>query len=465
MPRGELERADGDVKGARGGSDAADGSAVEAPAGGFKLFDNLHGADFGGSGDGTARHQGAHDGGPVREGEVRASAVGEGGFNSGDGVPERGVHFEIARVADADGAVAGEAAEVVAEQIDNHGEFRLVFRGSEEFVAEGGVFCGVGEVARAGAFDGAGDEVVAVAVEEEFGGGGDGGLVIEEEKRGVGGGGFVHQLTENIDGGGVGAEVPALGEVGLEDIAGGNVLLDLPDFVEIVSARKRSQEFCRRDVGRRGGSTGTDEAVRHQIEAGVCRLRTVFPMGGNDGPGVGVVVEKVILVEKPPMEHGPAEVVDGVRADLFESASDVVGDLADPCGKGGVGEDGDGVESGLPLVEKRCGWGWKAGLRKVFGKMDLERGMLIGGGESDEGFAGEDALALVVSGVEDREGFVREAGEEVEKRWAGQRGAGALVKERLDEGCHGGMVMFFERFGDEAWGWREGEFIGGGWFW
>ncbi len=70
--------------------------------------------------------------------------------------------------------------------------------------------------------------------------------------------------------------------------------------------------------------------------------------------------------------------------------------------------------------------------------MDLKGRVFVGGGEGEEGFAGEDGEALVVAGVEEGEGFVGELGEEVEEGWAGEGGAGVLGEVEVHGGILGG---------------------------
>ncbi len=90
------------------------------------------------------------------------------GLNGGNCVPDGGVLFEGARGGDLDGAESGHAAEIVAEEIDDHGELGVVFGRSEQIGGEGLIGGGIGGMARARAFDGTGDHMAVADVQEEL---------------------------------------------------------------------------------------------------------------------------------------------------------------------------------------------------------------------------------------------------------------------------------------------------------
>ncbi len=159
----EDERTDGDAeRGGAVGGDVADGSGVDAAGMGFELADDLHGADLGGAGDGATGEEGAEE-------VVKGEAPGEGGRDGGGHLVEGLVALDGEEFVDGYGAWKGDAAEVVAEQVDDHDVLGTIL-----FVAlegeSGGVVFGDVEASGHGALHGAGgDFVVGTDAEEEFG--------------------------------------------------------------------------------------------------------------------------------------------------------------------------------------------------------------------------------------------------------------------------------------------------------
>jgi len=187
--------ADGELPVAAGGGDGADedaevqgtveaeiaeGAAIGAAGGGFELGDDLHGPDFGGTGDGAAGESGADeiDGG---------LAGGERAFDGRDEVLDELVGFEAAKLGDADAVGLADAGEIVAEEIDDHHVFGAVFFALEEIVAGEEVGLGPGGAA-AGAFDGAGFDLAILHANKSLRGGADDLTVAEVEPGGEGGG-------------------------------------------------------------------------------------------------------------------------------------------------------------------------------------------------------------------------------------------------------------------------------------
>ena len=110
----EDQGADGYAEGcAAVGGDETDGAGVDAAGMGFEVADDLHGADLGGSGD---RAAGEHGGEDVVEGCAGAEGGGDGGGHLEEGL----VALDGEEIVDVDGAREGDAAEVVAEEVDDH---------------------------------------------------------------------------------------------------------------------------------------------------------------------------------------------------------------------------------------------------------------------------------------------------------------------------------------------------------
>ena len=117
----EGEGADGYVEcGGAIGGDVADGSGVDAAWVLFEVADDLHGADLGGSGDGAAGEEGAED---FVEGEVGADCAGDGGGHLEQGL----VALDGEEVFDVDAAHGADAAQVVAQEVDDHDVLAAVF--------------------------------------------------------------------------------------------------------------------------------------------------------------------------------------------------------------------------------------------------------------------------------------------------------------------------------------------------
>ncbi len=202
-------------------ADPADGAGVGAAAGGFEFFDDFHGADFGSAGDGAAGEGGGDDVEEIFPG-------GGAAFDVGDDVHDVGVVFDGHEFGDADGAEGGDAAEVVADEVDEHEVFGAFFGVGGEFAVELVVF-GIGGAAGAGAGDGAGLDFAVAEADEEFGGAGDEGEAGEAEERHVGGGVDAAEFFVDFLGGGAKGAGFADGEVDLVGVAGADVVLDLAD--------------------------------------------------------------------------------------------------------------------------------------------------------------------------------------------------------------------------------------------
>ena len=106
--------------GVAGGGDVADGSGVDAAGVALEFANDLHGANFGSPGDGAGGKEGAED---LVEGEVGAEIAGDRRRH----LEERAVTLDGEEVFDVDRAAAADAAEIVAEEIDDHDVLAAVF--------------------------------------------------------------------------------------------------------------------------------------------------------------------------------------------------------------------------------------------------------------------------------------------------------------------------------------------------
>ena len=208
------------------------GSAVDAAAGGFEFFDDLHGADFGSAAEGAGGEAGGKG---VHGAELGAEAALEGG----DEVHHVGVALDEHEVANFYGSVLADAAEIVAAEIDEHDVFGAFFFVSEHFLFEGRVF-GIVAATGVGAGDGAVFEVASAGggADEHFGRGTDdvhsGGILAGAEAQEIHVGGRVDgaEGAVKIEGRDAGLEVPTLGEDDLEDVSGRDVLFGATDAFE-----------------------------------------------------------------------------------------------------------------------------------------------------------------------------------------------------------------------------------------
>ena len=138
-----------------------DAAAIDSAAGGFELFDDLHGADFGGSAEGAGGEAGAEG---VDGREIGAELA----FEGADEVHDVAVALDEHEVFDADAAELADAADVVAAEVDEHDVFGDFFVVGAEVGFDGAVFDLVGG-AGTGAGDGTVLDVAAVDADEELG--------------------------------------------------------------------------------------------------------------------------------------------------------------------------------------------------------------------------------------------------------------------------------------------------------
>ena len=252
MRPGGQQRPDGDVQhapagrlGLRGRPQVPDAPGVHASARRFKFRDDLHGPDLRRAGDGAARERGPHQVHHV------APPV-EPALDRGDGVEDRCVRLDGPRLGHADAAVRAHAAEVVALEVDDHDEFGLVLFGGEEVGPHATVECGGGlaggrgalRPAGAGALDRPRQHPPAPQVQKEFRAGReDGPALAQAHVCRVGGGVGPPQPPVQVPrllvpGAGQGGHRLAShgepsAEVGLEDVAGGDVVADAFDGAQV----------------------------------------------------------------------------------------------------------------------------------------------------------------------------------------------------------------------------------------
>ena len=141
-------------------------AAVDAATRRLELFDDLHGANFGGAGEGPGGEAGLEgvDG-------LRGPALSLPSMELTRCMTWR-VALDEHEVLDADAAELGHAAYVVAAQVDQHDVFGDFFFVGAEVSFESAVFDLVG-AALAGAGDGAVLDAAAVHADQELGGGAD----------------------------------------------------------------------------------------------------------------------------------------------------------------------------------------------------------------------------------------------------------------------------------------------------
>lgn len=241
--------ANGDAEdGLAGGGKETDGAGVDAARGGFEFLNDLEGAVFGGAGDGAGGKEAGED---VGKPHLGAKAAGDLGGH----LKERFVFFEGEELVDVDGTEVADAAEVVAEKVDDHEVFAAVFDVVPEPAGDGFVFGGAG-AAGGGAFHGPGDDGAAVEAEEQFRRKGKDVPVIGMKEGGVGDGlggeqGLKHGLGRAGE-----VEAGAIGEVDLIGIAGADVVVDGGDFLGVERLGDVEREVADFEGGRLRGARG-----------------------------------------------------------------------------------------------------------------------------------------------------------------------------------------------------------------
>ena len=288
------------------------------------MLDELHGAAFGGAGDGAAGEEGAED---VIEGGVGEESAGDGGSHLEKGL----VFFDGEEVVSADGAGLGDFSEVVAEEIDDHDVFGAVFGVVMEPIDELRVF-GEGAAAGCGAFHGAGGDAVVVDAEEKFWRKGENVVMREMEEGGEGDFLLIAQVGEKSGGRAGEVEERGSGEIELVSVAGGDEVADGFDFFAI-------------------GGLGDGEMMAGDGEGGGGGrgLRKLGRKGGGECAG-GVVEDEGVLVDAEPGERKRGESGWAESGGGFEMEAALVGEEAgdeEALGEGVF----DGLEEGGNVAE------------------------------------------------------------------------------------------------------------------
>ncbi len=211
---GNGERADGDVETGRSvRREMADGAAIDAARGFLQRLDDLHGADLGRAGDGAAGKQPLEDRGDVRAGlQLRRHGRDHG--------VQRRIGFDGEEIADRDAADLGNAAKIVAQQIDDHQILGAILDAVRQPVARGFVRLRIGAARRCALHRFGGEAALGRNVEEQLGREREDVALAIVDDGAMGGGGARAQIAierHRIAGKG---EAGAEAEIGLIDVAG-----------------------------------------------------------------------------------------------------------------------------------------------------------------------------------------------------------------------------------------------------
>ena len=323
----EHDGADRDVElGVARGRDQADRAGIDAARLTLQFADDLHGANLRRAGDRAARKQRAQH---VLEPHIGS----ELGDDAGGHLVHRAIGLDREQVGDLDRADLGNAAEIVAQEIDNHEILGALLFIDGEPGLEAGVFARRASPGRR-ALHRARRDVLALAAEEEFG---------RERK---------HVERASVDEGAVGhallaperrikrdriaGKVEAIfqREIDLIDVARGDVVLHPGEGIVIVLARPGQLE-----AGDRGLSLGAP------------RL--------EPGAGAGIV-ERPRRAEEPEPEQRNASVAGQEALELrLEAIAKLVGEEARDMEAG--------RQSRLDLFERELDLVGRAGHDDAFG--------------------------------------------------------------------------------------------------
>src|ERR1700675_2626240 len=133
---------------------------IDTAAGALEFFDDFHGPDFGGAGNGAggkASHQ------RVQGIDVFAQTAAQGGND----VHDVGKTLDVNELLDFDGAIVADTAEIVAAEIDKHDVFGTLLFAGQQFFFETLIFRFV-FAARLGSGNGAVKNVAALDFDEHF---------------------------------------------------------------------------------------------------------------------------------------------------------------------------------------------------------------------------------------------------------------------------------------------------------
>ncbi len=208
-----------------------------------------------------------------------------------------------------------------------------------------------------------------------------------------------------------GAEGPALGEVGLIDVAVGDEVLGGADDGRVMVGRRRFEEGGGSEGEMRGGGQGVEKGGGGSGIVAECDGR----VEAADG-----IVQEVMAIEGKAQEGPWGGGIGPGGADGFEAVSEVIGEESEPAdeGVGSGGAEIEGIEGGLEGGERRergrqseavvggqvCGAAW----------VDFEGHQWVGG---------EDGVGGAGGGMEEghfgRGMGVGDGGEQIEQRRAG----------------------------------------------
>ena len=267
----------------------ADGAGVDAALDRLQLVDDLHGADLGRAGDGAGGEGGAQHVEGVQSRAQFADDV-------GDDVHDVGVALDDHALGEAHGADAGDAADVVAAQVDEHQVLGQFLGIGEQFLLQGAVL-GLGGAATTGAGDGADGDHPVLQPGEDLRRGADDMEVPQVHVMHVGRGVEATQGAVEVDGPGLEGDGQALGQDHLHAVAGQDVVLDALHRRLEAGLGEAGDEVVLAHLARRAGGRARGAAAHEQDQGMEARLAV-----GQGLAGAGVQVGDEV--------HAPAEVVE-----------------------------------------------------------------------------------------------------------------------------------------------------------
>ena len=386
--------------------EVADGPGVGAAFAFLEFVEDLHGADLRGAGDGAGGEGGAHH-------IERTAAAGEFPGDMRDDVHDMAVALDGHEVGDFHGAVFGDAADIVAGEVDEHEVLGAFLGVGHEVFGVRGILFGRG-AAPAGACDGADFHEAAGEAHMDFRRTADervaaGAAQAEHVGRGV------DEAQGAVEAEGVAAEsgFEPLGEHDLENVAGADVFLRALDHGVVFAAGgvRCGGRGRRGGVGEQGLEgeglaeffEGFADALRGSVVggAGVATVReNIF----HDAQAAAPVVEDEDGFRDHEEHVRNAEFVLGRRGDGgLEPADAIVAEVADGAAvEGRHGGVAGGAVGRHPLLEfiKGVAGGFERARGAVFGnrKGFARCGECGVGAEAEEGIAA--GLVVLLGGFE-----------------------------------------------------------------
>ena len=264
-------------------AEVADGTRIDVPAIGLELVDDFHRAYFGTPGNGAAR-KGCLD-------EIDAVLVlGQHPFHDRHQVVDIFVGLDGFMRPYPDRSTLAGAADVVAQQIDDHGQLGIVFGAGHQLFPHGLVLAGI-VPAGPGALDGPGFNMLAVQSQESLRRSRDqvmvAGVHEREKRRRV----FLVQGPEKSESTSLEPCFKALGQVHLIDVSGGDIVANALDGGFVVGPVKiglQSAMVHRKVFFRQGGVP----KCGHPVAAIRCQLLVTF--AAHDFVQVGLLLLFVV---------------------------------------------------------------------------------------------------------------------------------------------------------------------------